>query len=1380
MDSILEVLIIAIICLLLQKVNKSNEISKDTLSVVTFDKKNQKDGMLLSRNNSQIKEKPDQELIEQKNVEPSKNNCESNLKSKSEPTTMVIDPYDHHFLAHKHSESSLSTNSSGYEDFFDAQQGSSPVSTTKAIENLDSIKGGNPVPTTTARINKTTSLPDGVSGVPFVSGRNMDESKNKKTTDSAKTVSYATNPDAVNGNSQYLASNQKNTIDSSKESRRELCRNNSLNSSKPVTYYRHRTENSLPYQYAQHQYPFQQHPPENTTHLEITQASQIPSAQFQPVYPNKKSNNATTAKIQEDNNKSNRKAYYNYANSPFDLPINITTSKPDTPTSTTNVPKSIASSFKLARDLSSIEGSVHSSGEEEETKEQSYQERKVQQEGEKNQELNRNTKETKPCSVLNNGNSEDNRGIYKTSMLGRSVSLSSANPSKPQKKKYSNITKSPPILGKADVKAKNDDSDNYMNIDKSPVYYNSGLETATLISEDGPILISDGFSILSLPSNNNKGQRSETVKPKRPKHKRGLSEGSIMAKYLDVEATSSSASSSSGIHKTLKLTDDQSNSDYNSSVQLDQQLNIKKRHQRKNLIEKDKTMFTCESEKSVANGDFESSAGKGVNQYDKNRNNIKFMEETNDNIKSAPPQSHHHPTTNSTYIINNNNINTKSIDNNNNTNYNHHNNNDTTNNPDHEVLFQKLHSKKPYELKSTSDQLLPPPTKSDHINRYIEYSNFPSPLEAIAAQAIKEQNKLMARGNKSSSSSRKSDKNAESASKQPQKSRSRGLPNEYQGIGEDEFPTLSANGLYAFDVMGDGNCLFRALSDQYFGDGGKHHMKIRQMTVDYMAEHADDFRMFITDETWEQHLKRMKKDGVFGDQAEIVSFSRCANVDISIHQRDTEPLLIRPNGGDKDTRRSGEKNVRPTLHIAYHYWEHYSSVRRVDGPYTGPPQINLRFRSGGIPDNSTEVYATKNAQRRRNREHECVQMILGSLHYTVSEEVVRNELKRFGGNGDSALEYMLTHQDQFDEELIKERKIKEQQLIQLQKQQQLQEKEEERRRRRRSSKNTTTTSSSDHYSSSSSKHYHNSAASNDLATGSVALLPPGYSNHGGAMTGGLDVLDGHQKDMDLNKPLPPLPKHRSASSRHPTSSYSGSGGVDNTHENNVSIPPRSSSLPQHKAHTASISTTSSSGNNSSRHSRTHSASIVTPATSSSSTSSSHGSHRHYRSHSSVSSSGVAGAPTVVDPSVIAAYKSSSQSHHPSSLHSHQHGLVAPTVPVSSSSSFSSHSHHSSGATPLSGDNVKLTSSSSTRDPSSSHGTKVSTSGNSSSSTATDKPTRPKKLTAREKKDRQKYEASQRRKAKRLAEAAAAAGGNGGSTGRDNEDDGAISIRAIAI
>lgn len=65
---------------------------------------------------------------------------------------------------------------------------------------------------------------------------------------------------------------------------------------------------------------------------------------------------------------------------------------------------------------------------------------------------------------------------------------------------------------------------------------------------------------------------------------------------------------------------------------------------------------------------------------------------------------------------------------------------------------------------------------------------------------------------------------------------------------------------------------------------------------------------------------------------------------------------------DEDEKGEEEEETRQTLHIAYvfylireelwidelihryHSWEHYSSVRNIDGPYSGPPEIKVQMK----------------------------------------------------------------------------------------------------------------------------------------------------------------------------------------------------------------------------------------------------------------------------------------------------------------------------------------------------------------------------------------------------------------------------------------------------
>ncbi|KAF3912246.1 hypothetical protein AA313_de0201267 [Arthrobotrys entomopaga] len=183
----------------------------------------------------------------------------------------------------------------------------------------------------------------------------------------------------------------------------------------------------------------------------------------------------------------------------------------------------------------------------------------------------------------------------------------------------------------------------------------------------------------------------------------------------------------------------------------------------------------------------------------------------------------------------------------------------------------------------------------------------------------------------------------------------------------DEFPLLEGLGLYASDIIGDGDCLFRSFSDQLYGTQAKAH-EIRLRTVSYMRTHASYFKLFLSvsppshrktrssttapssaaiDKTFTDHVTRMEKSGVYGDNIEIVAFARCYGVNVKIYQREFAYQVSCSDGdGDSpsdenDGDGEGNQGEPPRLlHIAYHDWEHYSSVRNVDGPHKGLPNVS--------------------------------------------------------------------------------------------------------------------------------------------------------------------------------------------------------------------------------------------------------------------------------------------------------------------------------------------------------------------------------------------------------------------------------------------------------
>ena len=136
---------------------------------------------------------------------------------------------------------------------------------------------------------------------------------------------------------------------------------------------------------------------------------------------------------------------------------------------------------------------------------------------------------------------------------------------------------------------------------------------------------------------------------------------------------------------------------------------------------------------------------------------------------------------------------------------------------------------------------------------------------------------------------------------------------------------LSKLGLYLHDILGDGNCLFRALGDQLEGHQ-ENHFKHRCDVVEYMVKHKDTFEPFVEDGVpFNRYISWLRKKGTHAGNDAIVAFAKLYHLNVAIHQLNQPILMIT---GAKDSIIGRE------LHIAYHNGEHYSSVRRIDAKTT--------------------------------------------------------------------------------------------------------------------------------------------------------------------------------------------------------------------------------------------------------------------------------------------------------------------------------------------------------------------------------------------------------------------------------------------------------------
>jgi hypothetical protein len=130
---------------------------------------------------------------------------------------------------------------------------------------------------------------------------------------------------------------------------------------------------------------------------------------------------------------------------------------------------------------------------------------------------------------------------------------------------------------------------------------------------------------------------------------------------------------------------------------------------------------------------------------------------------------------------------------------------------------------------------------------------------------------------------------------------------------------LETLGYFIREVGGDGNCLFRSVSEQV--EGNEHNFQeYREKCVNYMKENKDDFAPFIEDdEPFDKYIERMSQNSEWGGNLEIYALSKLLEANFYIYMLD-QPMYIVKNF---------EKPKKNIL-LTYHEGKHYNSLRKLE------------------------------------------------------------------------------------------------------------------------------------------------------------------------------------------------------------------------------------------------------------------------------------------------------------------------------------------------------------------------------------------------------------------------------------------------------------------
>lgn len=120
-------------------------------------------------------------------------------------------------------------------------------------------------------------------------------------------------------------------------------------------------------------------------------------------------------------------------------------------------------------------------------------------------------------------------------------------------------------------------------------------------------------------------------------------------------------------------------------------------------------------------------------------------------------------------------------------------------------------------------------------------------------------------------------------------------------------------------VEADGNCQFRALAQQLYGDESQHQ-SIRSRMVDQLKSTPECYSGFVH-ETFEDYVNRMSRDGQWGDNVTLQAASDMLGTEIHIltDQPGAEHLEVRPASQNADQPQS-------PLWLAFLAEVHYDAV----------------------------------------------------------------------------------------------------------------------------------------------------------------------------------------------------------------------------------------------------------------------------------------------------------------------------------------------------------------------------------------------------------------------------------------------------------------------
>jgi len=222
---------------------------------------------------------------------------------------------------------------------------------------------------------------------------------------------------------------------------------------------------------------------------------------------------------------------------------------------------------------------------------------------------------------------------------------------------------------------------------------------------------------------------------------------------------------------------------------------------------------------------------------------------------------------------------------------------------------------------------------------------------------------------------------------------------------------LAKKGYEIRKMAADGNCLFRSIADQVYGDQEMHDV-VRKLSCDYMEAEREHFSQFVTEDI-NEYIKRKRVDKSYGNNIEIQAMSEIYNRPIEVYSAVSgdKPLNLFHNSYKTDA---------PPMRISYHNGNHYNSIFDPKNPAIGAG-LGLPNFEPGLADKLQVKQAIDASEQKLIEDTMCKESILLSeLQATekdIEDQILQASFKEYLSNNPNDDELLAK---EIEEQIMKE------------------------------------------------------------------------------------------------------------------------------------------------------------------------------------------------------------------------------------------------------------------------------------------------------------------------------------------------------------------------